>query len=87
MEWEGKKNEERLRGAIQWGSDKHSPICATGQCRGWRGVWEIQPGKGEGSRVLSKKRPLMRMKPQSVEVLTGVNSALYHYRDEQDERV
>ncbi|EPQ08505.1 Hypothetical protein D623_10031855 [Myotis brandtii] len=27
------------------------------------------------------------MKPQSVEVLTRVNSALHHYRAEQDERV
>lgn len=60
------EGEEQLRDAIQWGViNTLSSALHTVQCWGWRGIRETQPGRGEESRVLSKKKQMMRMKPQN----------------------
>lgn len=61
--WDGRKEiKDRVRGAVQWGSD-NTLICARVQSWGWRGIWKVEPEKGVESRILSKKRPLTGMEP------------------------
>lgn len=50
------------------------------------GNWKLEPGMGEESRALSKKRQLMGMEPSHGEVLIRVSSTHHHHGIERDEK-